>query len=93
METNNYRTISEVAEMFKVDVWTIRLWVNRIGLLKHGIDPKGELTFTGEEVEKIGLICRMIKTKGLKIKDIRKRFAAAFSADSEDEPADGSDTD
>ena len=83
METKDYRTISEVAEMFKVDVWTIRLWVNRIGVIKHGIDDNGELTFADGEVQKIGVICRLAKKKGVKIRDIRKEFAGACAQEGE----------
>ena len=69
-------SINEVAEMFGVNVWTLRLWANRFDILKPYRDKKGDIVFTLSDVDRIGTICRLTKKKGITLEDIRKRLEA-----------------
>ena len=71
-KSKNYYSISEVAKMFEVNEWTIRLWINRFDILKPLTDKEGNLSLSAADVNKIGLICRL-RDKGITIKEIRKR--------------------
>jgi DNA-binding transcriptional MerR regulator len=67
-------SIDEVADRFGVNVWTVRLWINRFTVLKPRRNVKGNLFFTSEDVEKIEAICRLTKVKGMKLEEARKHL-------------------
>ena len=72
----NCRSINEVAEMFGLNIWTIRLWANRFDILKPCRNVKGDILFASADVDRIGTICRLTKKKGITFDDIRKRLEA-----------------
>ena len=65
-------SINELADMFGVNVWTIRLWADRFDILDPRRNEKDELMFTPADVERIGLISRLSKKQGVTLEDIRK---------------------
>ena len=68
-------SIDEVSEMFGLNEWTIRMWCNRFDILKCSRDEKGDMVFYPENVRMIGMICYLIKTKGIKLTDVKKYLA------------------
>ena len=75
----NYYSIDEVAEMLGINVWTIRLWINRFDALKFRMDEEGKLFFAPEEVDKIGLIYRLSKKDGMTLEDVQKHLKLGSS--------------
>ena len=65
-------SLDEVAEMFNVNVWTIRLWINRLDSIKLYRDKSGNLFLTPKDADKIGTICRLAKEKEKTFADIRE---------------------
>jgi DNA-binding transcriptional MerR regulator len=71
------RTIDEVAELYSVNRWTIRMWMNRFDIPGHTIDSDGGILFTHAAVEQIGTICRLMKMK-MKLEDVREYLKSEF---------------
>gem|GEM_PF-1805981 len=69
----NY-TISEVAEMFDLSEWTIRLWCNRFDVLQSSPDGSGERLFTQENVDKVRRICCMTRKKRMTLARVKKHL-------------------
>ena len=63
--------------MVGVNEWTIRFWVDRLGVLKPHRDEDGNLFFTPEDVEKINIICTLSQKRGMKLKEVRKYLSEA----------------
>ncbi len=59
-----YYSIGEVAEKFNVATSLIRYWEGEFDIIKPKKDKKGNRRFTKEDIEKIGLIFRLVKEKG-----------------------------
>ena len=72
LKRKNYYPLNELAEHFGVSVWTIRLWANRFNMIKPHLDKKGNLMFSAENAERIGIICRLSKKKGMTLETVRK---------------------
>jgi len=67
--------MNEVAEMFDVDVWTIRLWANRFfDILNCSLDKEGNLLFSSKDINKIETICHFTKNRGMTLSDVRKHL-------------------
>ncbi|MCL2501804.1 MAG: MerR family transcriptional regulator [Bacteroidales bacterium] len=73
-------SLNEVSEIVGVNTWTIRYWIYRFDVIQPLRDKKGDLRFVSEDIDKIKLICRLIKIKGMKRADIRKHLAAIDAA-------------
>ena len=71
-------SISEVANMFNVDIWTIRLWANRFDILKPYRNKKDDIIFTLTDLDKIGIICNLTKKKGTKLEEVRKHLQSGI---------------
>jgi len=67
----NLLTIDQVSAMFGVDVWTIRLWINRFKILGSRLDKNDDILFTPEDVKRIESIFRLTKKKGTSLQDVR----------------------
>ena len=78
-ENIEHISIRNVAELVGVNVWTIRFWVSRIGILKPHRDNNGNLFFTPEDVEKIKTICTLSKERGMKIKEVKRHLEKSCS--------------
>jgi len=72
LKRKNYYPLNELAEHFGVSVWTIRLWANRFNMIKPHLDKKGNLMFSAENAERIGIIFHLSKKKGMTLNRVRK---------------------
>lgn len=64
-----YYTIGEVAEMFNVNVSTIRYWDKEFSILKlERTANKGNRLFKQKDIENFRLIYHLLKEKGMTIK-------------------------
>jgi DNA-binding transcriptional MerR regulator len=79
LRRKSYYAINELAELLDVNVWTIRLWVNRFNILKPRLNQKGNLLFTYEDAEKIGTICHLTKVKDITLEKVRKYLEECYS--------------
>jgi DNA-binding transcriptional MerR regulator len=80
LRRKSYYSINELAELFGVNDWTIRLWVNRFKILTPHRNKNGTLLFTPEDAKRIGTICNLSKAKDITLRKIRKYFEAGGSA-------------
>ena len=71
-EDKEYISISKVADMVGVNAWTIRFWLDRIGMLKSYRNEKGELFFSPEDVERIRTICQLSQKRDMNLKEVKK---------------------
>jgi DNA-binding transcriptional MerR regulator len=71
--------ISELAELFGENEWTIRLWVNRFDILKPHFDKKGNVTFSPDDAERIGIISHLAKEKNMTLEKVSKHLNCAVS--------------
>ena len=71
----NY-SIDEVSDMFGVNVWTIRFWIDKFKVIKPRRDKNGNLLFVSDDLDKIRLIYRLSQTKGIKRTDVQRHLAA-----------------
>jgi hypothetical protein len=70
----NYYYIGEVSEMFGINVWTIRLWINRFDILHPFRNINGHIVFASDDVERIGIIYRLTKVEGMTFGRVRKHL-------------------
>lgn len=70
-------SIDDIKELYSLDPWTIRLWVNRFETLTHISTADGGILFTPQAVEQIGAICRLMKKK-MSLDDVRKYLESEF---------------
>ena len=63
-ETKLYYSISEVADMFKVNASLIRFWEKEFDVIKPARNKKGNRMFTIEDVENFKLIFHLVKERG-----------------------------
>jgi DNA-binding transcriptional MerR regulator len=76
-EEKSYRTLDEVAGLYGVNPWTIRLWTDRLRTLEYTVDPGGDLLFAPRDVEQIGVVCRLVKEK-MKLENVRRYLESEF---------------
>ena len=72
--SESYYSINEIAEMFGVNVWTVRLWADRFKVLHPFRDSGGNIVFAPDDVERIEMICRLTKTEGMTFDCVRKHL-------------------
>lgn len=70
-------TIDDVAKLYDLDPWMIRLWANRFETLTCISTSNGGMLFTPQAVEQIGEILRLT-TKKMGIEDVRKYLESKF---------------
>lgn len=63
-ETKLYYSISEVADMFKVNASLIRFWEKEFDVIKPARNKKGNRMFTIEDLENFKLIFLLVKERG-----------------------------
>ena len=63
--------IDEVSAMFGVNVWTIRLWINRFKILGSRLGKHDNILLTPENVKRIESICWLTKKKGMSLQNVR----------------------
>ncbi len=64
-------TIDDVMELYGLDRWTVRMWVDWFEIPGHMSAADGGILFTRQGVARIGVIRRLMKKK-MKLKEIRK---------------------
>ncbi len=67
-----FYSISEVAEMFGVNISNIRFWENEFDILKPKKNAKGNRQFTPEDIDNLHLIYNLLKEKGMTLKGAKQ---------------------
>lgn len=70
-----YYSIEDIAELYNINPWTIRMWVDRFSELDYITDKNGDILFTPHGKKQIGDI-RSLAKKRMKIEDVRKHLSA-----------------
>lgn len=82
MKKNSY-SLAEVSAMYGLNPWTIRMWINRFGILESRLNREGDLVIGAQDVERIGMICRLTRIGGLSVEDVRQRLESGDSGENE----------
>ncbi len=69
-----YYSISEVADMFKVNASLIRYWENQFDILKPYKNKKGNRLFTKKDIDNLHLIYHLVKERGMTLAGARKKL-------------------
>ena len=67
-------SISEVAEMFDVNISLIRFWEKEFDIIKPIKNKKGNRQFTPKDVDHFRLIYHLVKEKGMTLKGAQKKL-------------------
>lgn len=65
-------SISEVAEMFDVNISLIRHWSNYFDILKPKTNKKGNRFYTTVDIDNIKIIYNLVKDRGIHLKEAQK---------------------
>jgi DNA-binding transcriptional MerR regulator len=71
-----YYSISEVAEMFKVNASLIRFWEKEFDIIKPARNKKGNRMFTKEDVDNFKLIFHLVKERGFTLEGAKNKLKA-----------------
>ena len=80
MELNNKPTeklfykISEVAEMFNVNISAVRFWEKEFDILKPKKNKKGNRLFSPKDIKNIQIIYHLLKDRGFTIEGAKKKL-------------------
>ena len=66
--------IGEVAEMFEVNISTVRYWEKEFDILKPKKNKKGNRLFTPKDVTNLQIIHHLLKERGFTIDGARKKL-------------------
>ncbi len=66
--------IGEVAEMFEVNISTVRYWEKEFDILKPKKNKKGNRLFTTKDVTNLQIIHHLLKERGFTIDGARKKL-------------------
>lgn len=69
-----YYTISEVAEMFGVNVSLIRFWEKEFDIIKPQKNKKGNRLFTQSDVDNFHIIFNLVKEKGYTLQGAKDKL-------------------
>jgi DNA-binding transcriptional MerR regulator len=69
-----FYSISEVAEMFKVNASLIRFWEKEFDFLKPRKTAKGNRTYTKKDIENIRLVYHLVKEKGFTLQGAKEKL-------------------
>lgn len=67
-------SISEVAEMFDVNISLIRFWEKEFDIIKPVLNKKGNRQFTPKDIDHFHLIYNLVKEKGMTLKGAQKKL-------------------
>jgi DNA-binding transcriptional MerR regulator len=70
-----YYSISEVAEMFKVNASLIRFWEKEFDIIKPQKNKKGNRLFTKQDIDNFHLIFHLVKERGLTLAGAKLKLA------------------
>ena len=80
MALNNNQTeklfykISEVAEMFNVNISAVRFWEKEFDILKPKKNKKGNRLFTPKDIKNIQIIYHLLKERGFTVEGAKKKL-------------------
>jgi len=66
--------ISEVAEMFSVNISAVRFWEKEFEILKPKKNKKGNRLFTQSDIANIKIIYHLLKERGFTVEGARKKI-------------------
>jgi DNA-binding transcriptional MerR regulator len=69
-----FYSISEVAELFKVNASLIRFWEKEFDFLKPRKTAKGNRAFTKKDIENIRLVYHLVKEKGFTLQGAKEKL-------------------
>ncbi len=67
-------SISEVADMFDVNISLIRFWEKEFDIIKPIKNKKGNRQFTPKDLDNFRLIYHLVKEKGMTLKGAQKKL-------------------
>ena len=80
MSLNNKSTeklfykISEVAEIFDINISAVRFWEKEFDILKPKKNKKGNRLFTPKDIENIKIIYYLLKERGFTVEGAKKKL-------------------
>lgn len=69
-----FYSITEVAELFKVNASLIRFWEKEFDFLKPRKTAKGNRTYTKKDIENIRLVYHLVKEKGFTLQGAKEKL-------------------
>ena len=66
--------ISEVAEMFNVNISAIRFWEKEFDILKPKKNKKGNRLFTSKDIKNIQIIYHLLKERGFTLEGAKTKL-------------------
>jgi DNA-binding transcriptional MerR regulator len=66
--------ISEVAEMFSVNISAVRFWEKEFNILKPKKNKKGNRLFTNKDIKNIQIIYHLLKERGFTVEGAKKKL-------------------
>lgn len=69
-----FYTITEVAEMFKVNASLIRFWEKEFEVLKPRKSNKGNRLYTKKDIENLRVIYHLVKEKGFTLQGAKEKL-------------------
>jgi DNA-binding transcriptional MerR regulator len=66
--------ISEVAEMFSVNISAVRFWEKEFNILKPKKNKKGNRLFTNKDIKNIQIIYHLLKERGFTVEGAKKQI-------------------
>ncbi len=69
-----FYTITEVAEMFKVNASLIRFWEKEFEVLKPRKSNKGNRLYTKKDIENLRVIYHLVKEKGFTLQGAKDKL-------------------
>ncbi|HWY38587.1 MAG TPA: MerR family transcriptional regulator [Bacteroidia bacterium] len=69
-----FYTITEVADMFKVNASLIRFWEKEFDVLKPRKSNKGNRLYTKKDIENLRVIYHLVKEKGFTLQGAKEKL-------------------
>ncbi|HXD93178.1 MAG TPA: MerR family transcriptional regulator [Bacteroidia bacterium] len=69
-----FYSITEVADLFKVNASLIRFWEKEFDFLKPRKTAKGNRTYTKKDIENIKLVYHLVKEKGFTLQGAKEKL-------------------
>ena len=66
--------ISEVAEMFSVNISAVRFWEKEFDILQPKKNKKGNRLFTPKDIKNIHIIYHLLKERGFTVEGAKKKL-------------------
>jgi len=66
--------ISEVSEMFNVNISAVRFWEKEFDILKPKKNKKGNRLFTQKDIKNIRIIYHLLKERGFTLEGAKKKL-------------------